>query len=236
MSSVSKYFKPAFAKIDALSTRERVIIAITLFVALSFIWSTYVVDKQIISFKSTMGELEKITTGITIETAKQQQLNKAISDDPNIANKLKLERYQQEIERIDALLKEQTYDFISPQQMVGVLRSLVKQESRLQLVELATRGPYDPINGAHEKDQGEGDVSQLLQEEEEQESSGAYVHAIDLQFRGDYMTAMRYVERLEALQWRFIWSGIEIVVEDYPTTLVKLRLETMSFSEGVIGV
>ena len=46
----------------------------------------------------------------------------------------------------------------------------------------------------------------------------------------------RRQQALEALPWRFFWDSVSYEVEDYPRSLVRLRLHTLSLSEDWIGV
>jgi MSHA biogenesis protein MshJ len=66
--------------------------------------------------------------------------------------------------------------------------------------------------------------------------SMVYLHGLEMEFEGDYFSVLHYVHRLESLKWRFGWSSLAIRMEDYPVSKVRIRLETLSLTEGWIGV
>lgn len=221
--------KPLYERLDALSPRERVIIAVTLAVAIVFAWSELVMNAQLAERRETLAQISKLEGDIAVAAVERQQLQSRLADDPNQQLKLRLERYRGEIERVDALLKEKTLEFITPRQMVAVLRSLLQAESGLRLVKMESLPPTDPLAG-------EDDAGGKEAQAGDSRRSGAYLHPVELQFRGDYLAVLRYIREIEGLEWRFIWRSLSIELEDYPTTLVRLRLETLSQTDGWIGV
>ena len=61
-------------------------------------------------------------------------------------------------------------------------------------------------------------------------------HGFALEFSGGYLATLNYLQALERLPWRFFWDSVSYEVEDYPRSLVRLRLHTLSLSEDWIGV
>jgi MSHA biogenesis protein MshJ len=61
------------------------------------------------------------------------------------------------------------------------------------------------------------------------------VHGLELNLRGDYHSVLSYVRQLEALPWRFNWAFMSLTMGEYPKAEVKIRLETLSLTEGWIG-
>jgi len=63
-----------------------------------------------------------------------------------------------------------------------------------------------------------------------------YQHSFEVEFEGDYLSTLSYLEALRELPWRFFWSRIDYKVNAYPVAGVKLRLYTLSLSKEWIGV
>lgn len=223
------HLKKAYAYIDALSLRERAIILITGLALLLMAWDSFLLQKQL---KSKSGVGQKVTSlKVEIQSANAQKimLQAKLTQDPNLIERKKLQRSQEEIERIDGVLKEKTLEFISPRQMVEVLRNLVEAESGLQLTSLESLTPKVPL-----ADESGGEIEQQLVASIE--TPTVYLHGLEMNFRGDFMSVLSYIRRLESLKWRFAWDSFEIKLDKYPVTNATIRLETLSLTEGWIGV
>lgn len=238
MSNVKTMMQPLNERINALSVRERVIITFTLLVVLYFVWSALLMDRQIADIKSAKKEIDTQSSGINSLQIIQKTMTDQLASDPNREQQMRLERYLGEAERIDQQLREQTLEFISPQQMVEVLKDLIRQQSGLRLVSLESIEPEDPLTAALNQEDVTRNTatSKGKKDGEPIEPSGAYLHTLELKFKGDYLSAMRYIKQLESLEWRFIWKSLSIQLEKYPVTSVELQLQTLGLSDGWIGV
>jgi len=63
-----------------------------------------------------------------------------------------------------------------------------------------------------------------------------YLHAVELQLRGSYFEALRYLQALETLPWQVIWDQLEYQVIQYPQADIRLRINTLSGSDRLLGV
>jgi MSHA biogenesis protein MshJ len=227
-------------RIDALQPRERLLLFVTVVVVLFVLWDSLLLRDQLAGRERLNQEFAAAETQHVAETARQDMLRKQLSEDPNERERARLARYQAEIARIDEVLKEKTLEFISPRQMVGALKSLIEKEPGLQLVSLETTGPDVPsveavadaaeaagaANGGSEDNDAKAALTTPM----------VYLHGLEMEFEGDYFSVLNYVRRLESLKWRFGWSSLAIRMEDYPVSKVRIRLETLSLTEGWIGV
>lgn len=224
------------ARINALSYRERVLLAATAAVAMLFLWDSILLRSQLERRNAIRTELTALETEKSAASAVQASLAEALRLDPDEQEKIRLERYTQEINRLDEVLKSKTIEFVSPQQMVEVLKALMDKEPGLQLTRLESTGPVSPLKIG---DAG-GQVQQAVDKALTTAAAAlpgpkVYVHGLELSFTGDYFSTMRYVKQLESLQWRFAWSAMSLSMKKYPRAEVWIRLETLSLTEGWIG-
>ncbi|HEX7026711.1 MAG TPA: hypothetical protein VF268_05675 [Gammaproteobacteria bacterium] len=223
-------------RIDALQPRERLLLFITGVVVLFILWDSLLLSDQLAGRKRLNQEFATVETQYAAETARQEMLRKQLSEDPNERERARLERYRAEIARIDDVLKEKTLEFISPPQMVDALKSLIEKEPGLQLVSLESTGPDVPSVAV---DVDEAATAADVEGDNADASLAApmvYLHGLEMEFEGDYFSVLNYVRRLESLKWRFGWSSLAIRMENYPVSKVRIRLETLSLTEGWIGV
>ena len=61
-------------------------------------------------------------------------------------------------------------------------------------------------------------------------------HDMLMEFRGDYMSTLRYLEMMEDLSWKFVWDDLQYKVEEYPDALVTVRFHTLSSEESVLYI
>jgi MSHA biogenesis protein MshJ len=219
-------------RINALSDRERFMVALTFAALLLVLWDFMLLGSQLTHRTAVHTELTALQAEQTIAGAQRDQLTQTLQLDPNAQEKLRLERYTQEINRIDEILKTKAVEFVTPQQMVEVLETLIDKEPGLQLLSLESIDPSKPLEkGAVKPDKSKASVAPSTQ----QAGPNVYVHGLELNLKGDYVSIVSYVRQLEALSWRFNWSFMSVVMNEWPKAEVKIRLETLSLTEGWIG-
>jgi MSHA biogenesis protein MshJ len=222
------------ARINALSYRERVLVALTVAVTLLILWDSMLLRGQLERRAAVQAELRTLQTEKTAADAMQASLAQALQLDPDEQEKNRLERYTQEIDRLDEILKSKTIEFVSPRQMVEVLKALMDKEPGLQLTRLESTGPIAPhVMG--EGSPAKQAVDKALASAAALPGPKVYVHGLELRFSGDYFSTLRYIRQLESLQWRFAWSAMTLTMKKYPKAEVWVRLETLSLTEGWIG-
>lgn len=224
------------ARINALSYRERVLLAATTAVAMLFLWDSVLLRSQLERRAAIQAELRTLETEKSAASTVQASLTEALRLDPDEQEKVRLERYTQEINRLDEVLKSKTIEFVSPQQMVEVLKALMEKEPGLQLTRLESTGAVSPLSIGVKGGQVQQAVDKaLVAAAAALPGPNVYVHGLELSFTGDYFSTLRYVKQLESLQWRFAWSAMSLSMKKYPRAEVWIRLETLSLTEGWIG-
>jgi hypothetical protein len=63
-----------------------------------------------------------------------------------------------------------------------------------------------------------------------------YRHSMILTVKGNYLDILSYLNRLEKLPWRVFWKQANLIVEDYPTSILTVEIYTISRDEAWIGV
>jgi MSHA biogenesis protein MshJ len=223
------------ARINALSYRERLLVAATTAVLALFLWDAVLLRDQLAHRTATQTGLQALEAEKTAANALQASLTQTLQLDPNEQERLRLERYTGEISRIDEILKSKTIEFVSPQQMVEVLKALIDQEPGLQLTRLESTGPVSSRAAEGGKGAKSGADNKAAADKTPVDGPQVSVHGLELHFTGEYFSALRYVKQLESLQWRFAWSAMSLTMKKYPRAEVWIRLETLSLTEGWIG-
>ncbi|MFP4181809.1 MAG: hypothetical protein ACLFTX_04325 [Thiohalospira sp.] len=145
------------------------------------------------------------------------ELSERLDQDPDEAVRDEIAEVRERIDELTEDLHDLTADLIPPARMKEVLRRLLEAEAGTRLVALRTR------------------PTETLLEPDEQ-GPGIYRHRLELTFEADYAATVAWLERVEALPWRFGWQRLDYEVVEHPRARTTLQLFTLSGHEDWIGV
>lgn len=212
-----------FEKFDALNERERLSVMLLSVVAIIIIFVELiisplnqkydVIDKQTVSLTTQTQQLEN---QMTILKSKRTR-------DPDFQEKQKIKLLDEQITNLNVRLKEKMHGLIEPKQMAKVLEVVLAQNTDLKLQRVQSLGaePLSPIKAK------EGEDPQTL---------GVYRHGLQIEFKGSYLSTLKYLKALDELPWNFYWDVLELNVDKYPVSSIVITVHTLSFHEGWIGV
>lgn len=208
--------------IDAMALRERAMF----FGAVALVTMTLL---QVFLLNPVLTRRNQLAAQI----AQQQEETKAIQaqvealvrpgvQDPNVINREKLNSLREQIARYDRQFEEQQQRFVPPQKMASMLRSMIAKNSKLQLLSLRNL-PGAGLSQAAGSPPG-------VAEGRARAAGGreVYRHAVELSAKGGYFDLLDYLAALERLPQRVFWDGFELSVEQYPLSVLKLTIYTLS--------
>ena len=212
-------------RFSALSSRERWLIVIAL-VAVAYQAADFLIlDRQ-------FGEIERLNRQVAQDNAAISRLNNELNmlsqralDDPNKRLRRQIEDSRAEVQRLQVRLEEAASELISPQDMARLLEQMLVQQQQLTMLRLQTLD-VQPLLTAKE-DEADGAVEMQAR---------LHRHGFALEFSGGYLATLDYLQALERLPWRFFWDSVDYEVMEYPQSIVRLKLYTLSLSEDWIGV
>lgn len=220
---MNKQLQQLFDKFDALNERERISVMLLSVVAVIIIFVELlisplnqqydVIDKQIINLQNQTKQLE---SQVATMGSKRDR-------DPNFQEKQKLKLLNEQITNLNAQLKEKMHGLIEPKQMAKVLEVVLAQNTdlKLQRVQSLAAVPLSPLKAK------EGEAAEAL---------GVYRHGLQIEFKGSYLSTLKYLKALDELPWNFYWDVLELNVDKYPVSSIVITVHTLSFHKGWIGV
>ena len=143
------------------------------------------------------------------------------ANDPDKANRERGVALEQEIATLNQTLQTNIVTLVPPREMSGFLKDLLTQQKKLKLIALENLPPEELKFGNNEN--GETVQPKL------------YRHRLRLEFSGDYLTLLKYLQQLEDLPRSLVWEEVEVETEAYPRARVRLQVYTLSLTEGWIG-
>lgn len=210
-------------RIDELTLRERASLFIVVSILLYVVWNTLLMSPQEVSQKQLLAETTRIRAEISqLEQQKLDIINRA-SDDPNAADLRQLQQLREATHQVEGQIRQAVDGLIEPREMARALESVLKGQPQLSFVRIENLGAK-PLIEVDPKATADG------------ASAGIYKHTMRIELEGSFQQAHDYLQALEQLPWRLHWESVELEMLNYPRARVVITVNTLSLSEGWIGV
>ncbi|MEW5893250.1 MAG: hypothetical protein AB1697_08945 [Pseudomonadota bacterium] len=204
------------AKIDARTTRERLVLFLVLLAALYALADLALFAPQARERKQIELKMEEYRRRITLS---ENVLNQAaLPTDPAALARQRLEAAQQALAARSRALEGLSSRLIPPQEMPGILQALSQRQPDLRLIGLKTL-----------EAQAVGALAAT-------QAGGLYRHGVELTLEGSYAAFAAYLARLEGLPYGVYWGGLELDATAYPRLTMKLTLYTLSQDKAWLAV
>ncbi len=213
-------------RIDAMSLRERAILFMSVLVAL------FLLADQVL-FPSLRTQQKKLEKEIGSQIGQLNTVNAQITrivhentEDPDVALRARLTDLRKRYAELDVSASDITRGLVSPREMTRLVQTMLRDNNALQLVK-AENLPPEAIPLADGQKPGAAPATG---------APAIYRHGLRLQVKGRYPDIVRYLYKLERLNWRVMWGEVQLDSERYPSTTATLTLYTLSLDKGWIGV
>lgn len=207
-------------RFDALSTRERGLIAATLLVALGFAWWSLYAEPQMARIAQQTAENERLAAEVARTRAVVADLRARIASGVHREKESELALLRKELDAVEERLEVETVELIDPEKMFRLMHQLVSGQSRLRLIGLKRREVRPALPAV------EGEAAE----------PAIFRHVLEIEFAGRYLDILDYVQSLEALDWKLLWDEIEIESGKYPAVTMKLAISTLSTDRAWVGI
>ncbi|HNT62139.1 MAG: hypothetical protein LC123_04530 [Burkholderiales bacterium] len=218
------------AKFDALSLRERLMVAIAAFAATYFLVDALLLgswQRQNAGIKATLLE-QRAESARTAAQVQEQQVR--AGSHPDALARARIREIEQKIAAIDASLQSSSKQLVPPERMASLLEDLLKGNKRLQLAKLATL-PAEALL-AREPASGAAQAAEPMQAAAEQPAGqNIFKHGVELTLRGNYFDMLDYLAQIEALPWQMYWGRLRLEARDYNRPVLTLTLYTLSLDK-----
>lgn len=218
MNSKLKQYAQRF---DAQSLRERGLIAISLIVVISFLWWSNYATPRMAEIEALQAENHRIARDTENARAIIRDIRQSIATGVQQEKEVQLAKLARDLAALEERLRVTTIELIDPEKMFQLMNQLIYKDSRLKLLSLKRREVKPAIPSDNE---------------EEPDEAGIYRHVLEIEFAGGYLDILRYMQTLEALDWKLLWDEIEIASDEYPKATVKVVISTLSTRKEWVGI
>ncbi len=209
-------------RVEQLSLRERVMVTAALLLVVLLPGYSLWLEPLQVRQKQLQTRTQESAQQTRELQAQIEVLQTMLRVDPDLENRRRVGELQMEIAELDIRLQAMAEGLLPPREIPRVLEELLTRQGGLRLVRLENQPPVAllDLSGAPVKESG----------------MNVFRHALQLEFEGSYLEALRYLRELEALPRRLLWEELEIEVQRHPRARVRLGLQTISLKEGWIGI
>lgn len=208
-------------KVEALSIREKLLVAATVGALIMSLSQFFLVDPYLSRHSS-------LTTQLNNMLANNGRMKAQLEDDSLTPKANRLQVLQTEIDAVEAELElqadeiqKQTRSMVSADQIPDLLQRILSKQA-VELVGLKNLAP------------------QLLLEETADEgkpgSVQLYEHGIELELKGDFHALRRYLIAVESQPWRLLWDSVAFEFAPGGQSLMRLQVKTLSTDDVWLGV
>ena len=218
MNSKLKQYAQRF---DAQTIRERGLIAISIIVAFSFLWWTNYATPKMKQIETLQTENQRVARDVENTRVIVSDIRQSIAAGVHKEKEIQLTKLGKDLAALEEKLRVTTIELVDPEKMFQLMNQLIYQDSRLQLLSLKrreVRPAIPPIN------------------EEDTSDSGIYRHVLEIELGGKYLDILKYMQTLEALDWKLLWDEIEIVSDEQLKPTVKVVISTLSTRKEWVGI
>ncbi|MDI1299662.1 MSHA biogenesis protein MshJ [Methylotenera sp.] len=236
-------------KFDALKRRERWMVACALFAVVFAAMNSLFINPVLARQKIISSELA--TDQAQIQNITQQisaYSNQAIID-PDASNNQRITELNSHLKTLETQLSGLQNTLISPDKIPELLRSLLKKNGKLQLIELKTL----PTKGLLEAEAADKNTAVSTTENSSlnkldtgkldagNQDSSVYKHGVEITVEGHYLDLLEYVSDLEKMPWHVLWSKAALNEEQlsgsvWPTNRLKLTVYTLSLDKTWLSI
>ena len=214
------------ARFNALAQRERLMVGGGLLFVIAFLGYSILVEPQLLrqtNAAKRVAEVKAELPGVEVALVQAQSALR----DPDAANRSKLQETRKATGVLDARLRALSGNMVPPEKMPAFLESLLARNPKLELISLHTLPPSFLIERAAEKK----DDKTASPESGNANAPNIYKHGVELRIGGSYSDLLAYLEELERMPQRILWSRLTLTAEQYPRSVLTLTVYTLSLDK-----
>ena len=256
---IKQYWRTMNDRFNQLSMRERVLIVVSLAIAIIYVIYSFVLEPNYARHKQLTTQLSSLKQqqrqyGFTIA-----ELQQVLATDPDKVIKLRIARAENELKKANGKLTDLTADLINSNQMVSVLGDVLSRAKKVKLIAIESL-PVTTITGnkqAAEKEQTKAlpilanaggkalNADELINVDAISAnmdavlaSSGSeallYRHGLRITMTGSFFDIQAYLDSIEQLPKKFYWEVFDYQMQAYPTAEVVMEIYTLSINKEFI--
>jgi MSHA biogenesis protein MshJ len=225
-------------------------IACALFVIVYAVINSILISPVLARQKTIQNDLDADQTQIQGLT---QQINNYAHQnivDPDALNKQHISDLQSHLGLLESQLSGLETTLINPNKMPELLRSLLKKNGKLKLIELKTlptKGLLEvetvdkSVSSADSATNAANEANNMHKNVISKQDAPVYKHGVEITVEGRYLDLLDYVSDLEQMPWHILWSKAALNEDKndeitWPANRLKLTVYTLSLDKTWLSI
>jgi MSHA biogenesis protein MshJ len=234
-------------KFEALNARERWMVACALFVVIYAFINSLLISPVLVRQKTIQNELNADQTKVQELTLQINAYAHQNIVDPDTQNKQRIADLQSHLQVLESQLSGLQTTLISPNKMPELLRSLLKKNGKLKLIELKTIPTKGLLDNASKEANATTSISDApiapstQNNQANKQESPVFRHGVEITVEGRYLDLLEYVSELEQMPWHVLWSNAALntdqpAMSTWPANRLKLTVYTLSLDKAWLSI
>lgn len=208
--------------IDAMPLRERALFFGAVALVLMTLLQVFLLNPVLARRNQLSAQIAQQEDETKAIQAQIQALVKPAAQDQDELNREKLKSLRAQMVQLDRQFEQQQKQFVTPGEMVAMLESIIGKNAKLQLISLRNLPSTSVSAGAGIQRSAAGGRAGTDGARE------VFRHTVELSIKGSYFDLLDYLATLERMPQRVFWDGLELNVAQYPQSVLKLTIYTLS--------
>ncbi|PJC85567.1 MSHA biogenesis protein MshJ [Vibrio sp. HA2012] len=213
-------------KFQALSVREKWLIAAGITVTLIVLLHSMLIEPAVVTAHSKQRQLTMQQDQIQNQAKEIELLKRRLQVNPDEEIDNKLQQLSERSLALSEQLAAIVDSLITPQQMAGLLETVLSSSNKLKLEALESLPPEAVLTGNKPVDDANNAGSSAV---------GYYIHPVRIELTGRYFDIKNYLETLETMPVKYYWRSFSYQVETYPEARLILEVYTLGTRQEFIG-
>ena len=217
-------------KFDALTQRERALVAGAVIGGILLIGNALFIDRPLAQGKILSKRLFA-ERGELLSLKAQIEALRTGMQDPDEDNRAKAQQLRRQFQDVRTTLSEHQRLLVQPQEIPALLERLLAKHAALRLLGLRTLETVaaneepKPVVAADKTDAGE------VRAPVQKDVVNVWRHGVEIRLQGSYGDLAAYLTDLENLPQRLIWGEVRLKTE-YPQSELQVKIYTYSLDQA----
>ena len=216
--------------IDAMALRERVMFFGAVTLVLVTLLQVFLLNPVLSRRNQLSAQIAQQEAETSAIQAQIQALVRPNLPDQDALNRDKIKSLRGQIAQFDRQLEEQQKQFVVPEKMAALLENMIAKNPKLQLLSLRNLPGTGLSAGAAVVTGGAQGRAQAAAARE------VFRHTVEISVEGSYFDLLDYIAALERMPQRVFWEGFDLSVAQYPQSVLKLTIYTLSPEKSWLAV
>ncbi len=221
-------------RLDALSLKERALLATSLLVVMLYAWNQWFLGPLEARRKALLAERDSLSLELARFDALTTEWSAAAEFDPDAEGKQRIAGLSEKLQSLSTAIEERAGRMVPPAQVPEALRQVLTGLDELHFESLEGLAPRPVIADAEAASAAAAAATGSASFPHATYS--AYRHGFRVRFSGSYKSITSYVQELEKLPYGFFWDELSLDASEFPQLRGSIVVYTVSLDRGWIGV